>query len=131
MYRRRRKLWNLGRRSLTRLLLLGTSTTRKVTKVHRARYTIPFPSLDNRLLDNQGSGIVQDLDVLFTLSTTGNCPFLIFLHGGQPYVEEDKVSNIYIYIYIQKEEWTILTSTSGLLMSKVFNNRLRTKSPSR
>ena len=113
MYRRRRKLWNLGRRSLTRLLLLGTSTTRKVTKVHRARYTIPFPSLDNRLLDNQGSGIVQDLDILFTLGTTGNCLFLIFLHGGQPYVEEDKVSNIYIYIYIKRgiddtyfDEWS-------------------------
>ena len=104
MYYRKRELWNLGRRSLARLLFLGTSTSRKVTKIHRVGYTLSLSSLDARLLDDQGSGIVQDLYVLFTLSNACNVFPFIFLHGGQPYIEEDKVSNIYIYIYIKEEE---------------------------
>ena len=94
MYRHRRELWNLGRRSLARFLFLGTSTSRKVTKIHRAGYTFPLSSLDARLLADQGSGIIQDLYTLFTLNTACNTFLFIFLHGGQPYVENDKVSNI-------------------------------------
>ena len=61
VYCRKREFWNLGRRSLARLLFLGTSKSRKVTKVHKAGYTLPLPSLDTKLVDDQGSGIVQDL----------------------------------------------------------------------
>ena len=52
MYRRRSKFWNLGKRILVRLLLLRTSTTWKVTKVHWARNSLPLPCLDNRFLDD-------------------------------------------------------------------------------
>nr|POF15764.1 hypothetical protein CFP56_17971 [Quercus suber] len=58
VYRRKRKLWNLGRRSLARLLFLRTSMSRKVTNVHRAGYTLPLSNLDAKLLDNQGNDIV-------------------------------------------------------------------------
>ena len=95
VYRRRSELWNLGKRSLARILLLGTSTTWKVTKVHKTGYAFPLPGLGDRLLDNQGSCIVLDLDVVFTHSTTCNNLLLVFLHGGQPYGEEDKVSNMF------------------------------------
>ena len=92
MYRRRRELWNLGRRSLARHLFLGTSTSRTVTKVHRARYTLPLSSLGAKLLDDQRSDIVQDLYILFTLNTTCNAFPFIFLHSGHPYIKEDEVS---------------------------------------
>ena len=91
-YYNKKEFWNLGRRSLARLLLLGTSTSRKVTRVYRAGYTLPFSNLDDRFLDVQGSGIVQDLNILFTLSTTGNYLLLVFFHDGQPYDEENRVS---------------------------------------
>ena len=84
VYRCKRELWNLWRRSLARLLFLGTSTSRKVTKVHRAGYTLPLSSLDARLMDDQGSDIVQDLYILFTLNTTCNAFPFIFLHCGHP-----------------------------------------------
>ena len=82
VYHRGREFWNLGKNSLARLLLLGTLTTWKVTKVHRTGYALPLPSLDNRLLDDQGSCIVLDLDVFFTLSATGNSFLLVFLQSG-------------------------------------------------
>ena len=44
--------WNLGRRGLAKLLFLGTLTSRKVTKVYRAGYTLLLSSLDARLLDD-------------------------------------------------------------------------------
>ena len=122
VYHRRSKLWNLGRRSLVSLLPLRASTTWKVTKVHRIGYALPLPRLDDSFLDDQRSCIVLDLDVLFTFSTTGNSLLLVFLYGGQPYGEEDNVKKK------KKKEWTILTSMSGLLISKIFSSRLKTKS---
>ena len=92
MYHRKSEFWNLGWRSLARLLFLGTSTSRKVTKVHRVGYTLPLSSLDTRLLNDQRSDIVQDLYILFTLSTTCNAFPFIFLHSGHPYIKKDKVS---------------------------------------
>ena len=76
--RRRRKFWNLGRRGLAKLLLLRTSMSWKVAKVHRIGYAFTFPNLDDRVLDDQGGNIILDLDVLFTLSTTSNAfPFIV------------------------------------------------------
>ena len=92
VYRRRSEFWNLGGRSLARLLFLRTSTSRKVTKVHRAGYTLPISSMDARLLNDQRSDIVQDLYILFTLSTTCKTFPFIFLHSGHPYIKKDKVS---------------------------------------
>ena len=122
MYRRRRD-WNLGRRSLTRLLFLGTSTSRKITKVHRARYTLPLPSLDAGLLDDQGSDIIQDLYILFTLSTTCNTFSFIV---ATPMLKRTK---LVIKKRKKKKRWgrMILTSTSSLLVCKVFHSRLKTK----
>ena len=82
VYRRRREFWNLGRRSLTKILLLRTTTSWKVTKVHRTGYAPPLPSLDDRLLDDRGGNIVLDLDVLFTLSATSNAFPFIFFHSS-------------------------------------------------
>ena len=82
VYRRKREFWNLGRRSLARLLLHRTSTSGKVAKVHRTRYALPLPSLDDKLLDDQKGNIILDLDVLFTLNITCNTFPFIFLHSG-------------------------------------------------
>ena len=53
VYCRGREFWNLGGRSLARLLLLWTSMTWKVTKVIRTGKALSLPNLDDRLLDNQ------------------------------------------------------------------------------
>ena len=82
VYRRGREFWNLERRSLTKPFLLWTLMTWKVTKVNRTGYALSLPSLDDRLLDDQGGCIVLDLDVLFTLSSTSNNFPLVFLHSG-------------------------------------------------
>ena len=74
-------------RSLARLLLLRTLATWKVTKVHRARNSLPFPCLDSRLLDGEKSGVVLDLDVLIS---TGNSLLLVFLHSSYSYGKENK-----------------------------------------
>ena len=74
IYRRRSKFWNLWKRILARLLLLRTSTTWKVTKVHKARNSLPLPCLDSKLLDDERNGVVLDLDVLIS---TGNSLLLI------------------------------------------------------
>ena len=89
IYRRRSKFWNLWKRILVRLLLLRTSTTWKVTKVHRARNSLPLPCLDSKLLDDRRSGVVLDLDVLIS---TGNSFLLVFLHSSYSYGKENKFS---------------------------------------
>ena len=93
IYRWRSKFWNLGKRILARLLLLRTSTTWKVTKVHWARNSLPLPCpdsifLDSRFLDDWGSGVVLDLDIL--ISTSNNL-LLVFLHGSYSYGKENKL----------------------------------------
>jgi len=76
------KLWNLGRRSLIRLLLLKTSASWKITKVNITWNAFPLSSLDNRFLDGQWSCLVLNLDILFTFSTTGHVfPFIFFYSG--------------------------------------------------
>ena len=125
IYRRRSKFWNLWKRILARLLLLRTSTTWKVTKVHRARNSLPFPCLDSRLLDNRRSGVVLDLDVLIS---TGNSLLLVFLHSSYSYGKENKFS-------LKKRKrkgrkWTTLTSSSSFFMPKILCSRYRAKSPS-
>ena len=45
------KFWNLGKRSLARLLLLWTLASWKITKVNRTWNAFPLPSLDGKLLD--------------------------------------------------------------------------------
>ena len=52
VYLHKREFWNLGRRNLAKPFLLRTSTSWKLTKVHRTRYALPLSSLDDRLLDN-------------------------------------------------------------------------------
>ena len=54
VYRRGCELGNLGKRSLTRFLLLGTSTTWKVVQIHSTGYRLrlSFPYLDGSYLDN-------------------------------------------------------------------------------
>ena len=87
IYSRRSKFWNLWKRVLARLLLLRTSTTWKVTKVHRARNSLPFPCLDSRLLDGGRSGVVLDLNVLISI---GNNLLFVFLHSSYSYGKENK-----------------------------------------
>ena len=72
---------------LARLLLLRTSTTWKVTKVHRARNSFPLPCLGSKLLDDR-SGVVLDLDVLIT---AGNSLLFIFFHSSYSYGKENKL----------------------------------------
>ena len=61
----------------------------KEEESYQTRYALHLPNLDNRLLDDRGSSIVLNLDVLFTI---GNSLLLVFLHGSQPYYKEDKTS---------------------------------------
>ena len=126
IYRQRSKFWDLRKRSLARLLLLRTSTTWKVTEVHWARNSFPFPYMDNRLLDDWDSGIVLDLDIL---TSTGNNLFLVFLHGGYSYGEEKKLNLKKKKRREEEEEekWTTLTSTSSFFVPKIFCRRYKAK----
>ena len=81
------ELWDLGKRVLAGLLFLETSTTWKVTKVHRARYRLPLPCLDGRFLDDCGGSVILNLDVLVTTCCSF---FFVFLHGSHSYDEEKK-----------------------------------------
>ena len=128
IYHRRSKFWNLGKRILARLLLLRTLTTWKVTKVHWAENSLPLPCLDSRLLDDWGSGVVLDLDVLIS---TGNSLLLVFVQSSYFYGKENKFK---LKKKKRKEEgekkWTTLTSSSSFFMSKILCSRYRAKSPS-
>ena len=116
VYRRRCKLWNLGKRSLARLLLLRTSMTWKVIKVHCTRYGLRLflPYLDGSPLDDwRHNGILVP-------TCYGFSPVLP--HRSHSCEEENKVLK-------KEEEWTILTLTSGFLVIKVFNSRYWAKPP--
>ena len=88
IYRQRSVLWDLGKRGLTGLLLLKTSTTWKVTKVHRARYCLSFFCLDGKFLDDWRGSVILNLDILIT---TCCILFFVFLHGIHSYDEENKI----------------------------------------
>ena len=97
IYYWRSEIWDLRKRGLAGLLLLKTSTTWKVTKVHRARYRLPFPCLDSRFLDDWGGSVVLNLDVLVTTCCS---LFFVFLHSSHSYGEKKKK---------KKKRWMIIT----------------------
>ena len=80
----RYKLGNLGKESLTWLLLLGASTSWEVVQVHSTRYwlRLPLPNLDGSHLDQWGCCNI--------VVPTGHCFLFILPHCSYPYNEENQ-----------------------------------------
>ena len=121
IYRRGYKLRNLGKRSLVNLnrsLLFKTSTTWKVVQIHGTgdRLGFSLPYLDGSFLDDWWcSGILVPTSYVF---------LLVLSHCSYSCDEENQVKK-----NEGKEERTILISTSGFLVTKVFSCRYWPKSP--
>ena len=124
IYRQGYKLRNFGKRSLVSLnrsLFFRTSATWKVIQIHNTGYRLGFslPRLDGSFLDDWWcSGILVPTSYVF---------LLVLSHCSYSCDEENRV-------FLKKknegkEERTILTSTSGFLVTKVFSCRCLAKSP--
>ena len=99
VYRHVLRVWNLGTRSLVRLLFLKASASWKITKVNVAWNAFPLPSLDDRLLDGQWRWFVLNLDAFPLLQYHWPCSCLCSLSWWLPCDGEDIGLILYIYIY--------------------------------
>ena len=120
------KLGNLGKRSLARFLLLRTSTTWKVVQIPSTGYRLRFslPCLDESFLDDWWCGAsLSPLVMVFSLFS------LIVVIPAMRKIELKKKKREKREKEVRKIEWTILTSTSGFLMTKILSSRYWAKSP--
>ena len=131
VYRWGCKLGNLGKRSLARFLLLRTLTTWKLVQIHNTRYRLRFslPCLDGSFLDHWRCGAsLSPLVMVFSLfSLIVVIPAMrkikLKIKNKKKKKKEKREKGV------RKMEWTILTSTSGFLVTKILSSKYWAKSP--
>ena len=122
------KLGNLGKRSLTRLLLLWASMTWKVVQVHSIGYRLrlSLPYLDRSHLDDWWCS----WGCSNILVPTSYCFFFVFPYCSYPCDEENQILREEKKKERNEIKWTILTSTSTLFVTEIFSSRYWAKPPS-